>query len=96
MTGSAGRARTVPVCSFLLLREGAGRERRGAAPRRVPWRIYVVLIRFGAGGLGAFGPHLVAKLSQDGAKMDQDSTKMAQDSAKIAQDSTKMDQDSPT
>ena len=46
--------------------------------------------------LGALGPHLVAKLSQDGAKMDQDSAKMAQDSAKMAQDSTKMAQDSPT
>ena len=42
--------------------------------------------RCGAGGLGALGPHLVAKLSQDGAKMDQDGTKMAQDSAKMVQD----------
>ena len=96
MTGSAGRARTVPVRSFLLLREGAGRERRQIAPRRVTWRIYVGLIRFGAGGLGALGPHLVAKLSQDGGKVDQDSAKMAQDSAKMVQDSAKMAQDSPT
>ena len=65
-------------------------------PRMRPVRIYAGLIRFGAGGLGALGPHLVAKLSQDGAKMDQDSAKMAQDSAKMVQDSAKMAQDSPT
>ena len=46
--------------------------------------------------LSALGPHLVAKLSQDGGKVDQDSAKMAQDSAKMVQDSAKMAQDSPT
>ena len=97
MTGSAGRARTVAVgYKSSILRGGAGGEGRGVALRFVPWRIYAGSFSVCFARLSALGPHLVAKLSQDGGKVDQDSAKMAQDSAKMVQDSAKMAQDSPT
>ena len=97
MTGSAGRARTVPISEKIFYPKRRCRRRR--APDRPlirPVRIYAGSFSVCFARLSALGPHLVAKLSQDGGKVDQDSAKMAQDSAKMVQDSAKMAQDSPT
>ena len=79
MTGSAGRARTVALGLStwkVVPRGGAGGEGQKIALGALPWRIYVELIRVGAGGLGSswrsWAPscrQVVARWREDGGKM---------------------------